>query len=325
MEAEAPGVTVVVTCYQQAAYIEEALDSVAAQDLSDWDLIVTDDASTDGSPDRIRAWRSRHPERSVTLVLHDENVGITRTLNEALPLCRGRHLAYLGGDDLWAPDKLVRLVEALDLAPDAAVAYSDARLVDVDGDELEPSFLAARGHLPAPAGRVFVELLRHNFVIASSAVFRTDAIRAVGGWDPALAFEDWDLLLHLADRWPVVVVPGSLVDYRIHDASVTRSRFGLMLEGRMAVLEKWLGRQPGHDAVILPYLRYQSWRLYKVKPDQARRHVAVAYADAGDLRGRLRYLVATRRVAELGFEGVRRLWRLRSYPRLRLRGGAAYR
>ena len=93
----------------------------------------------------------------------------------------------------------------------------------------------------------------------------------------------------------------------------------------MTVLEKWMGRHPDHDAVILPYLRFQSWRLYKVKPDRARHHVAVAYADATDLRGRLRYLVATRPVVDRAFEGLRRLWRLRRRPRLRLRGGAAYR
>lgn len=311
MGADPPGVTVVVTCYKQAAFIEAALDSVAAQDRSDWELVVTDDGSDDGSGELIRAWRDRHPEHPVRLVLHDRNLGLTRTLNEVLADCRGRHLAYLGGDDVWHPTKLSRVVAALDADPAAAVAYSDARMVAGDGRELEPSFLAAHGHLPPPEGRVFDELLRHNFVVASSAVYRTDAIRAVGGWDPDLPFEDWDLLLHLADRWPVVVVPEPLVDYRVHDGSATRSRFAVMLAARMVVLEKWLGRYPDHDAVILPYLRYQSWRLYKVKPEQARNHVAIAYAAAHDLRGRLRYLIATRRSVERGFEGVRRLWRLR--------------
>lgn len=325
MAPEPLTVTTVLTCYQQAAFVAEALDSVLAQGPAVGELIITDDGSTDGSAEVIRAWCERHPDVPVTLVLHDQNLGLTRTLNEVLPRCRGRYVAYLGGDDVWHPTKLRRLVTLLDATPDAAVAYSDARTVDEDGAELEPSFLAAHGHLPAPEGQVFDQLLRHNFVIASSAVFRTDAIRAVGGWDPELPFEDWDLLLRLADRWPLAVVPEALVDYRVHEASVTRSRFALMLEGRMVVLEKWLGQEPDHDAVILPYLRHQSWRLYKVKPERARGHVAVAYADARDPRGRLRHLVATRQVAERLFEGLRRLWRLRLHPRLRLRGGAAYR
>jgi glycosyltransferase involved in cell wall biosynthesis len=247
----------------------------------------------------------------VSLVLHEHNIGLNRTLNEALVHCRGDYLAYLGGDDVWAPEKLARMVAALDDAPEAVFAYSDARLVDADGQELAASFLAAHGDRPGPEGEVFEELLRRNFVIASSAVYRRGAVEAVGGWSPDLPFEDWDLLLRLADRAPVAHVPEVLLDYRVHDASVTRTRFSSMLEGRMSVLEKWLGRRPEHDAVILPYLRFQSWRLYKVHPDKARAHLAVAYRDARDPRGIARRLIATRPWAERAFEALRRVWQLR--------------
>ena len=321
MSADGPRVTVVVTCYDQARWIAEALDSVAEQGFGDWELIVTDDASTDASADEIRAWADDHPATAATLVLHEENLGLTRTLNEVLPRCRGTYLAYLGGDDVWAPEKLERTVAALEATPDAAVAYSDARMVDADGDELAPSFLAAHDHLPAPEGELFDLLLRRNVVIASSAVYRRAAVEEVGGWDPDLPFEDWDLLLRLADRWPITYVPGTLVDYRVHDASVTRSRFSQMLDGRMTVLEKWLGRDPAHDAVLVPHLRSQSWRLYKVHPDLGRPHLAVAHAGDTSVTGRLRHLVATRPAAEAAFEQLRRLWR----QRLRLRRGAAYR
>lgn len=318
-----PVVSVVVTCYEQAAYVAEALDSVVAQDTDGWELIVTDDASTDGSPEVIRAWAGAGHDLPVTLVLHGENRGLTRTLNEVLPRCRGRYLAYLGGDDRWRPDKLGRLVAALDAAPDAAVAYSDARTITAEGHLIDPSFLAATAVVHPPEGRVFERLLEGNFVIASSAVYRTERVREVGGWDPDLPFEDWDLLLHLADRWPFAVDPEALVDYRVHDDSVTRSRFSLMLEGRLAVLEKWLGRDPAHDAVILPYLRFQSWRLYKVHPDRARPHLAVAHQGARDVTGRARYLIATRDWAQRCFDLVRRVWHLRL--RLRPRGRPAYR
>jgi glycosyltransferase involved in cell wall biosynthesis len=306
---------VVVTCYQQARYLSEALDSVAAQTEQDWDLVVTDDASDDGSPALIEAWAERCP-RPTTLVLHAENVGLTRTLNEALGHCRGEYLAYLGGDDVWAPDKLRRTVAALDAVPDAVVAYSDSRTIDEHGTELSPSFLAEHGHVPPPEGKVFDALLARNFVIASSAVYRRAAIEEVGGWDPDLPFEDWDLLLRLADRAPFVHVSGALVDYRVHDASLTRSRFALMLHGRLAIQEKWLGRDPVHDAQILAYVRPRSWALYKEHPDLGRAHVAVAHAGDRSAAGRLRHLVATRPGAERAFEALRR-------ARRRLRRGVA--
>jgi hypothetical protein len=196
------------------------------------------------------------------------------------------------------------------------IAYSDARLIDEGDEELGPSFLASIDALPPIQGEVFEELLRRNFVIASSAVYRRDAIEAVGGWDPDLPFEDWDLLLHLAERGPFAAVAEPLVDYRIHDASVTRSNFSMMIQGRMAVIEKWLGRDPAHDALILPYLRYQSWRLYKVHPDRARRHLAVAYAGDRSSSGRAKHAIATRPAVERGFEALRR-WRRRLLQLLR--------
>jgi glycosyltransferase involved in cell wall biosynthesis len=300
-----PRVTVVVTCYEQADWVTQALDSVAAQTFGDWELIVTDDASGDDSAELIGRW-AKGADRPVDLVLHQDNAGLTRTLNEVLPRCRGTYLAYLGGDDVWAPTKLARLVAALDAAPDAAVAYSDARTIDEDGAELAPSFLAANDELPAPEGQVFDDLLRRNVVVASSAVFRRDAVEAVGGWDPDLPFEDWDLLLRLAARWSVAFVPDALVDYRVHDRSLTRSRFSLMLHGRMTVLEKWLGRDPAQDAVIRPYLREQSWRLYKVHPDLGRSHLAIAHRDDRSPAGRAKHLIATRPVAERTFEALRR-------------------
>ncbi len=304
----APRVTVVVTCFRQGPYVTAALDSVASQTFDDWELIITDDASDDDSAAVIRDWADRS-DRPVSLVLHQENVGLTRTLNEALPQCRGEYLAYLGGDDVWAPEKLKRSVAALDVEAGAAVAYSDARLIDADGEVLEISFLESEDHLPPPDGDAFDRFLHRNPVIASSAVFRREAIQAVGGWDPDLPFEDWDLLLRLADRWPVVHTPGALVDYRVHDASLIRSRFSLMLEGRLTVLEKWVGRDPTQDEVILPYLRDQSWRLYKVHPHLGRDHVAVAYRGDRSPRGRARHLVATSSAAESVFELLRRVRR----------------
>jgi glycosyltransferase involved in cell wall biosynthesis len=309
-----PRVTVVVTAYDQEAFLAEALASVAAQTLEDWDVVLADDASTDGSAGLLRAWAERCGHRAA-LVLHERNTGLNPMLNEVLGHCRGRYLAYLGGDDVWAPAKLERLVAALEATPEAAFAYSDARMVDESGGEVAPSFLDAHDESPGPDGHVFDDLLRRNFVVASTVVYRRDAIEAVGAWNPDLPFEDWDLLLRLADRAPAVHVPEVLADYRVHAASATRSRFSIMLEGRLAVLEPWLGRHPDHDEAILGYLRYQSWRLYKVHPDRGRAHVAVAYRGARAPTGRLRYLVATRPGVEAAFERLRRIWRLR----LRLR------
>ena len=311
--AATPAVSVLVTCFEQASWIEEALDSVAAQTFTDWELIVTDDGSTDDSQALILSWAGRH-DLPVTLAMAERNQGLTRTLNSALPCCSGRYVPYLGGDDVWSPTKLARTVAALESDPEAAVAYSDARVIDIGGAVGADSFLVSRGDHPGPTGQVFTALLRRNFLVASSAVYQRSALEDAGGWDEHLPFEDWDLLLRLASRHPFVHVPEALVDYRLHDESMIRRRFSDMIEGRLTILEKWLARDPAHDEIILPFVRSQSWRLFKVHPDRGRRHVAVAYRRARDPRGRLRHLVATQAWAESGYEALRRVRRACGAP-----------
>jgi glycosyltransferase involved in cell wall biosynthesis len=304
-----PEVSVVVTSYQQSPYLRECLESVRAQTFTDWHLVVVDDASEDGSPDLIRDWVAETGVDAEVLV-NEANVGVCESLNRALPRCRGRYLAYLGGDDSWAPTKLEHQVERIDGDGDAAVVYTDARVVDAEGDLLHESFMTMHELLPPAEGDVFQRLIRQNFMVASGVMYRTDAVREAGGWDPALSFEDWDLQLRIARRHPFLFDGGTHATYRIHDASMTRSRFSHMLLGRMGTLEKWIGADPESDEFVDAYLREQSWRVFKVHPDRAREHVLIAYRRPRDLQGWLRRLVARRRWAESAFEGLRRVRRV---------------
>ena len=327
--ADPPAVSILLTSYQQADFVVEALDSVLAQEWTDWELFVLDDGSTDGSAALIEAWAGARADPRVHLVLRERNIGFLASLNDGRTRCRGRWLAYLGADDRWAPGYLGAMVAALSDDPEALVAYCDVRHIDGDGRVEAESGFEACGEVPGPSGEVFEDLLRRNFVVASAAVSRRAAVEAVGGWDPGLPFEDWDLWLRLAERGRFVLVPGVLADYRRHDRSMSIRLFSVMLAGRMAVLEKWLGRQAAHDEIILPYLRRQSWRLFKVHPDRGRPHVATAYAADRSAVGRLRHLVATRPAAESAFEVLRRSTRgLRRAVRdrgLRVDRAAAYR
>lgn len=304
-----PRVSILVTCYQQARWVQECLESIAAQTYDDWELLVLDDASPDPAVvERVEAWIAAHPEADARLLAPRHNLGVTRLLNWGLPQARGDLIAYCGADDLWAPTRLERQVEALDAAgPGTAVVYADARLIDRDGGALEPSFIG-EGE-PRPTGEVFHALLARNFVPTPAVLYRRSAIEAVGGWDPDLYYEDWDLLLRLADRYHFTYVDEVLAAYRIHDESMTRRSFSSMLDARLTTLGKWIGRDAVSAEIIVPELQAQSWRLFKVFPDRARGHVALAYARPADLTGRARRLVATSRPAELGFEVLRRLSR----------------
>lgn len=303
--SEAPLVSVIVTSYNQAKYITEALDSVRGQTFPDWHLVITDDASTDGSQDLIRSWLADH-DLTATLVFGDENVGLCAILNRALEHCRGRYLVQLGGDDLLERNALAWGVAHLADAPaDTAAVFGDGFLVNEDGSRRADSYMDIIEARPVPDGNVHEALFDRNFVLGCSVIFRRDLIEAIGGWDPDLPFEDWDMHLRMSEHHRYRYLDRPLSSYRIHDASMTQSRFPEMVHGRLMVLEKWLGRRADLDARLVPYLQRRSWRLFKVLPDLGRPHVRIAYAGAVDPRGRLRRAVATRPLAEQGFNALR--------------------
>ena len=303
-------VSIIVTCFEQARWIVECLDGVRTQTHTDWELIIVDDQSTDDTVAVVRGWLGAGREIDARLVVNPRNLGLTPTLNLALTHCTGTFVAYCGGDDVWHADLLAKGLAAFDVAaPSTAFVYADARLVDDVGAELAPSHLRSIGVADAPVGDVFDRLIRRNFVIPSGVLYRRTAIEEVGGWDPDLFFEDWDLLLRLAERYPVGAVDEPLVDYRVHADSMGRRRASPMVESRLRLLSKWVGRDDAIDAHLYAYLQEQSWRLFKVHPTLAREHVVLAYARRTGPIGKLRRLIARWTVAERAFECLRRITR----------------
>ena len=105
-------VTILMPCYNAADFLGQAVASLQAQSCPDWELLVVDDGSQDGSPDRLRELLPQ------ARLMESAHVGIGAALNQARPLVGGDWVAFLDADDLWAPDKLAVQLAALDQHPD---------------------------------------------------------------------------------------------------------------------------------------------------------------------------------------------------------------
>ncbi len=111
VRADAPLVSIVTPVYGAAGFIRETLAMVCGQTFGDWEWILVDDASPDGSGDMIEAWRAKHAAEDagrIRLVRLPENGGAAAARNEGIRRARGRYLAFLDADDVWTPDKLAR-------------------------------------------------------------------------------------------------------------------------------------------------------------------------------------------------------------------------
>jgi glycosyltransferase involved in cell wall biosynthesis len=285
--------SIVATCFNQARFFVDCLESLAGQTDREWQLIITDDASTDDSRERIADWVEATGTEA-DLLFGDRNAGLPTVLNRALDLCTGDLLLHVGCDDILEPDRVaLRRETAATVDADVAVISSDDSMIDPQGELIARSWMADNGHLPAADGDVFEPLLRANFVLGCSATYRRSAIEAIGGWDEALVFEDWDLLLRLAQQHRFRFVPGSISRYRIHPDSMMRTRYARVLRSRLDLLQKWAGLSRESNDYLVPYLQDRAWRLYRADPDMGRDPVRAAYADATSVQGRFRRSVAT--------------------------------
>jgi glycosyltransferase involved in cell wall biosynthesis len=248
-------VTVVVTCYNHQAYVEQSLESVAEQTRPAVQVIVIDDRSSDQSANLIERWLEVN-QPDWTFLRHSSNLGVCASLNEALALARGKYFCQVSADDWIEPDRFERQSAALDTAPeDAALVVGDIREVNAGGGlivdhDFGPRLSSLLSH--EKGGDNLSHLLAENTIPAPGVMLRTDAIRDVGGYDESLAFEDYDMWLRLAEHHSIAYQPGIVSNYRLVASGMTRNtaRRALVLRSEADMLAKHIGRSEADDRVI---------------------------------------------------------------------------
>ena len=217
-------------------YLCDALDSALEQIGVDLEVIVVDDGSTDGTPAFLAGLSD---ERVRTLRL-DPARGVAQARNEAIGQARGTWIAFLDDDDLWAPHKLTRQLEAA-RETGAHWVFCDILLISPEGD-------VARVDVTRDSATILEQLLRHNVVQAgnSTVVVKADRLRDVGGFDAAFN-NPWDLWIRLAAQNDVAVVEEPLVAYRRHATSfISGNRERALREAReLALKHRGLSEQHG--------------------------------------------------------------------------------
>jgi glycosyltransferase involved in cell wall biosynthesis len=216
-----PLVSVVVPFYNQAAFARETIESVLAQDYPELDVILSDDASTDGTGDILREFAAANPERVRALVA-DSNAGIAGNINRALKVVRGELVAWLGGDDVMLPGKIARQVEALEPRADAVACCHDAEVFESESGRVLGRFTKLyNGRAGVREGGVELQFDPTYFMLPSATMFRAAAAPA-HGFDERLSFgNDWLWHIELLREGPVVAIQDVLVRYRRHRGNVT--------------------------------------------------------------------------------------------------------
>jgi glycosyltransferase involved in cell wall biosynthesis len=209
--APAPAVSVVIPTWNRASDVVGAVECVLAQEGPDLEVLVVDDGSTDGTGEALAA---RFPGEPRLRVIRQENGGTARARNTGLAAARGRYVALLDSDDRWLPGYLAAQVEALERAPEAALAVGDAYYVDREG-RTQTTYLE-RVHGRAPTS--LEDMLRGGWALPSCWLLRTEVLQALR-FDPAWKFEDTEFLFRFfAAGHRSVVTPVPRARYVVADA-----------------------------------------------------------------------------------------------------------
>ncbi len=212
-EAAEPRVSVIVPLYNQRAFVAEALDSVAAARGPALELIVIDDASSDGSGDVAAEWLDAHPRLPAILMRHPVNRGLPATRNDGVAAARGDYVLPLDSDNELLPNAVELLAAALDRDPEAAFAYG----VLVTFSEAGPQGLESYWDWEPE------RLIADNYLDALALV-RRSALEELGGYTTDLrlyGWEDYDLWCRVADRgMRGIKVPEFVARYRLSDVSM---------------------------------------------------------------------------------------------------------
>ncbi|MBK8290774.1 MAG: glycosyltransferase [Flammeovirgaceae bacterium] len=185
-----PLVTIICVCYNQARFVEAALDSVINQTYNDIELIVIDDGSTDGSPKIIKRWIANHPE--TTLLINATNLGYCKTFNKAYKISKGEYVIDLAADDILLPNRVeVGIKVFMKAGQDYGVTFSDAEHVEEQGTLLR-LHSDKYPHHTIPSGDIYKDVIDRYFICSPTMMFRRSVIDHLSGYDELLAFEDFD-------------------------------------------------------------------------------------------------------------------------------------
>ncbi len=208
-----PTVSVIIHTYNNERFIAETVESVLNQTYKDYEIVVVDDGSVDGTRDALIPYMQK------IMYHYKENGGIASAKNAGIGLSQAEFVAFLDHDDLWAPDKLQLQMECFNENPQVGLVYAKYTSFR-DGKELRTK--PEKGY----SGWIFKELLSKSFIQTSTVVVKRECLDAVGPYDESFSLGDeYDMFLRIARKFQCGFIDKGLTRYRVHDTNASKNGF----------------------------------------------------------------------------------------------------
>lgn len=211
-----PQVSVLMTVYNGQPYLEQSLQSVRAQTFRDYEFVIVDDGSTDGSLEVLRRYAAEDPR--IRLIANEVNQGQTPCLNQGIAEARGAWIARQDADDLSNPRRLELQIREVTARPHLSLLGANGWLIDSEDRSL--------GLINAPVGEAGVRWssVFYNPFLHTAVLFRRQLALDLGGYSTAFRIaQDYDLWMRIMEHHPADNLVERLVTYRVHGKSLSNS------------------------------------------------------------------------------------------------------
>lgn len=215
-------VSVILPVYNCVRYFEEAMESIMKQSFRDFEVIIIDDDSHDGTEKIIENYID---EKGVVIIKHQENMGICKSQNDGLKASRGEYIAIQHADDVSLTNRLQSQVQYLDNNPDVALVACWVQYINRKGKKkADDWWLKQCKSLPDYPAVISDKLLKMNCIFHPTVMFRRKIIETVGLYDPgAFPAEDYDYWLRISEKHNIGIINEVLFLYRQHKGQLTHT------------------------------------------------------------------------------------------------------
>lgn len=257
--ASSPAVSVVITTYNYAEFIVDAIESVLSQTHPAYEVVVVDDGSTDETPAQV----APYVERGAVRYIQQDNQGPSVARNTGIAASSGELIAFLDADDTWLPEKLERQIAWLARHPGASMVSGSMIWWHVPRNERKIVPFASMS-----PDRMRREVSVRNVVgNPSMALIRRSAIDKAGPYDPSLRWgQDWEIFIRLSRVGAIGFVPDPVIVYRWHRSNLSHERRLEQLAMNHSISRRAIATY--EPAWQRPILRARSWSL--IEFDRAR-------------------------------------------------------
>jgi len=248
---------------------------VADQSYENLELIVINDGSADNTPELIKLFIAENPRLNIRF-LSKSNEGVCKTLNKGLEMAAGKYVTFLASDDMWEPEKLKTQVDFMERNANLGLVFTDAwflrftERMNIKWSDYKNGIDKYFKNGVQNADMYFLLLIR-PIIPALTVMVRKKVFDETGGFDEKLVYEDLDMWLRIARKYPLGYIDSPLARYRIHDSNISNDTL-LMMKGLLQTLKKHsaqmpLRSQPLRRGVLLMRLSFNliSDRIRKMK------------------------------------------------------------